>query len=75
MLKNDVTWGQAKITGMPLEHKSKQSRRDNLSVYKLCASLFLQLGLNEAETVKSNLIVIYQYTVQDIYAPMKAEYN
>jgi hypothetical protein len=32
--KNDVTWWQANITGLPPNQKSKQSRVTNLSLFK-----------------------------------------
>jgi len=33
----------------------------------LTYSLFVQLGLNEANTIKSSSILIYYYTEQSIY--------
>ncbi len=64
-----------KLKALACQQTTKVNKAEEITYLFTNIGLFLQSGLNEAETVKSNLIVIYQYTDQDICTPMKAEYN
>ncbi len=66
-----------KLKALACQQTTKVNKAEEITYLftNIVLSLLLQLGLNEAETVKSNSILIYQYTDQDICTQMKAEYN
>ncbi len=57
---------KGKLKSLAYHLNTKVNKAEEITHLFTNIGLFLQSGLNEAETVKSNSMLIYQYTDQDI---------